>query len=288
MARAPRPSVRAWCGPPLWMMFLLPVAALAAQDAGVPGADAAAPTSPAAGPGMPRPPLPGVTRVVTYNIAALSQDPDAVVRTLEALAPHVVALQEVDRKTLRGRGVDQAQWLADQLHMHQVFAPTIPLEGGEYGLAVLSRSPVTLVKAHALPRLGQEEPRMALEARTTTAAGEPFTVVNTHLAANWRAVKPDEIRRAQARALARILGKIRGPTVLLGDFNTSREVLAPLLGKPWTPAGAVLPTYPAPSPLLALDQVWTPPKVWRVNAVEAVAASGSDHLPLVVDLALLR
>jgi len=233
---------------------------------------------------LPAPPA-GAVRVVTYNIAALSLDRAAVVETLKRLNADVVALQEVDRNTARSGNVDQAQWLATQLGMFHVFAPTIPLEGGEYGLAVLSRKPVTLVKAHRLPRLGKEEPRVALEVRTT-AGDAPLTVVNTHLAANWRAVKPDDIRRAQALVLARVLGKTKGTVLVLGDFNTSREVLQPLLGKVWTPAGDALPSYPAATPTLALDQVWTRPKDgWTVLRVAAAPLPGSDHLPVVVDLA---
>lgn len=58
------------------------------------------------------------------------------------LQPDLVALQEVDQKTGRSSGIDQAAELGHLTGMHWVFGKAMDYQGGGYGLAVLSRFPI--------------------------------------------------------------------------------------------------------------------------------------------------
>ena len=74
-------------------------------------------------------------RILSYNVRAgrgLDGSPalDRQAAVIRALAPDVVALQEVDRCTQRSGGIDQAAALAESTGMHAVFARAIDFEGG--------------------------------------------------------------------------------------------------------------------------------------------------------------
>ncbi|MDB4778333.1 endonuclease/exonuclease/phosphatase family protein, partial [bacterium] len=94
-------------------------------------------------------------RVLTYNIhhgrAMDGQfDYERLAATIAKLKPDVVALQEVDNKTERASGVDQAKRLGELLEMNHVFGNALYFSGGQYGEGVLSRFPIKDAKAHHL------------------------------------------------------------------------------------------------------------------------------------------
>ena len=93
----------------------------------------------------------------------------------------VVALQEVDVKTTRASGVDQAASLGELTKLTPAFGAAMPYAGGEYGGAILSRWPVKIRKVHQLPQEKGFEPRIAIEAVITPDNGLPeFVFVGTH------------------------------------------------------------------------------------------------------------
>lgn len=190
--------------------------------------------------------------VVSYNIKSGLYHPDAleaVARVIEALAPDLVALQEVDRGSKRTHGVDQAVWLAHRLGLHGVFgrafnivqleeeaplhprlkaakvdSPSPMFEGSdEYGNAVLSKWPIQRQVVCPLP--------MAVAWDRTVARWppEPRSVLATSLQTPYGVIKflsthfglqPDE-RLAQATALLDIVAAWapEDPLVVGGDFN---------------------------------------------------------------------
>lgn len=229
--------------------------------------------------------VPAAWVAITCNAAALSVDRTALVAALREQKPDVVCLQEMDVNTVRSGPLDQPTWLARQLGMHATVGTAMPFDGGTYGVALLTRAPLEKHRTHALPRLGTEEPRVALEAQVQTD-GRPLRVLCTHLAANWKTRNPDAIRAAQARALRKLLDAERVPTLLLGDFNTAPDTLQPLLGQEAAPLGASpLFTYPAQQPALALDHMWQFPRgAFVATSARAVTTNGSDHLPVVMTL----
>lgn len=151
-------------------------------------------------------------RLISYNIfhcEGADKKLD-IRRTASAIArenPDFAALQEVDCRTERSKGLDLAGELGTVLDMHATFAKAIPFAGGEYGVALLSKEKPLSVRRIPLPG---KEPRVLLLCEFSGC-----WVGNAHLdldpAARLKAV--DVIRDA-------IAGPAKGkPVFLAGDWN---------------------------------------------------------------------
>src|SRR3954471_4847694 len=86
--------------------------------------------------------LPKEIRVVTYNIhkgEGMDGKTDLlrIAKVLLSERPDIVALQAVDQKTRRSKGVDQATALGKLIGMKAVFSRAMDFDGGAYGNAVL-------------------------------------------------------------------------------------------------------------------------------------------------------
>ncbi len=106
--------------------------------------------------------------VMTYNIyhgedANGGSNLDAVAKIINSLKPDLVALQEVDQKTTRAKGLDLTAELSKRTGMNGVFGKAMDYAGGGYGEAVLSGYPVLNTKNNPLPHSAKAEPRTALE-----------------------------------------------------------------------------------------------------------------------------
>ncbi|UDY34517.1 endonuclease/exonuclease/phosphatase family protein [Dermatobacter hominis] len=250
---------------------------------------AAPPPPPATGPEL---------RVMTFNIHH-GEGPDGIVSldriaaTIRAADADVIGLQEVDRHFAeRSSFVDQATYLAEALEMDLVFGANIdldPLVVGQprrqYGTAILSRLPLTASGNTLLPRAPTSEQRGLLHA-SVTVEGTDVTVFVTHLQHD----SPTE-RLAQVNAITAELDATGGNVVLLGDLNAEPgspeiEHLVDTLSDAWT-TGGFGPGYTFSSvlPFKRIDYVMSSDGlVARTAAV--LTSDGSDHLPVVADVAL--
>jgi endonuclease/exonuclease/phosphatase family metal-dependent hydrolase len=86
-------------------------------------------------------------------------DIERTAKVINDYSPRFVALQEIDKVVKRSEGVDQAQELGRLTGMYSVFAPAIDLQGGQYGVAMLSKDKPISYKRLNLPGV---EPRMLL------------------------------------------------------------------------------------------------------------------------------
>ena len=119
-------------------------------------------------------------RIGTWNIRAAQSAPvDKLAAELRAMEVDVVALQEVDVGTRRGNFVDEPGELAAALGFHYVFAASIKWDEGHYGLAVLSRWPLTKVERHRVDSTPEAEPRIVLDA-TVCVGGRSLHILNHH------------------------------------------------------------------------------------------------------------
>jgi endonuclease/exonuclease/phosphatase family metal-dependent hydrolase len=243
-------------------------------------------------------------RLLTYNLHRCigtdgRLDPGRIAEVIARAGPDLVALQELDVGRARTGKVDQAQTIADRLGMQFHFHPALTLELERYGDAILSRLPMRLMKAAALPGLPHQpllEPRGALWVMVTTPEGTEVQVVNTHLGL----LAGERMVQVEALLGGGWLGHpdCTGPVVLLGDFNAiprSRAYLR-LAGR-LRDAQAVVaaeqhgqrvrPTFPTRWPILRLDHVFVSRDLHvrraevRTGPLERVA---SDHLPLLVEI----
>lgn len=227
-------------------------------------------------------------RAVTWNIHSCvgvdrAYDPDRVAASIEGLNADVVALQEVDWRTPRVRGLDQLDVLADRLGVTAVAGPCLRDHRGEYGNGLLTRHRVVAHRTTVMERRGAE-PRGVLDAELDLD-GAPLRVLATHLALSRMA------RRAQVTRLLEVLeapspgGAPDPPTLLMGDLNEwlPLRLAARRLTPGAFPSGASAPTFPARWPFLRLDRLLARPRPAALVA-RAPRVPGSDHLPLVVDL----
>ena len=238
------------------------------------------------GPELPR----QLFSVMSFNIRH-GQGMDGKVdlaRTAAAIskeAPRFVGLSEVDCRTRRTGGVDQAQELARLTGMCATFGPAIDFQGGKYGVAVLSRDRPLSSRQVPLPG---KEPRTLL-----LVEFEDCIVGVTHLS-----VSADSERRESVELMrAALAEKASKPVFVMGDWNSrpQSEVLAGLRKFVTVVSDETGRTYhghPSDGPeaeqeccidYIAIDSAHAPD--WKVVSRRTVKdETTSDHKPIVVTL----
>ena len=168
-------------------------------------------------------------KVMAYNIQHANPplrpgviDLDGIARVIKSENPDLVALQEVDVNTERsGADVNQAAEIARRLDMHYYFAKAIDYQGGEYGVAILSKFPLEETRVHRLP--SQEgtggEPRIMATAKVTLPNGVDIRFGSTHLDAQRQPVN----RELQIREIVNVSNQENLPFILAGDFNATPD-----------------------------------------------------------------
>ncbi|TWV99325.1 endonuclease [Chitinophaga pinensis] len=231
---------------------------------------------------------------MTYNIHHANPpsrpdviDLDAIARVINAQQPDLVALQEVDVHTGRsGRDVHEAALLAAKTGMHAFFAKAIPYDGGEYGIAVLSRYPVKEGQAYALPSIPgvKAEPRALCTVTVTLPGGKQVMMASTHL----DVTRNDSIRILQTKEIIRIAGKAGMPVILAGDMNAKEGSRAiNILDSTFTRTCRSCPfTIPVETPTRAIDFImYSPSAAFQVAQHRVIDERyASDHLPVMATL----
>lgn len=244
-------------------------------------------------PAPPATPPAAPLRVLVYNIhagkdAAGVDNLDRVAEMVRETGADVVLLQEVDRGTERSGRVDQLAELSRRTGFHGVFGKTLDYQGGGYGIALLSRWPVsgdTLIPLPVEPPQaragGSREPRGVLRARVDAPGGALY-VLNTHLDASGG----DTYRRQEAATLLAEAGQLpdEDARVLMGgDLNATPEsaVIGTVREAGWVDGweacgrGEGL-TYPAKAPVKRIDYLFLPPGS-GCDSAAVVGGEVSDH-----------
>ena len=224
-------------------------------------------------------------RVLTYNIhhsAGMDGviDLKRIANVIQSVKPDIVALQEVDRRTTRVGGVDQAQVLADLTGMHMAFGKAIDFSGGQYGNVVLSRFPLGDITVHLLPKSENHEQRVFLQTDIDVAKDTPLTFIATHLD---HASAVD--RMAAVGVMEDLLPKLTNPVLFAGDMNAvpDSDVMKRLM-KHFASAILDQPllTIPVDEPKRQIDYILYYPKTqWKTVHAEVLnEAVASDHRAL--------
>lgn len=188
--------------------------------------------------------------------------------------PDLVALQEVDNQCSRSRKIDQTADLARLTGMHAVFGKAMDFQGGGYGQAILSKTPIQSSQVHPLPSRG--EPRIAFEA-TVTVNGKAMKLVSVHFGLD------DLQRLAQAESLAKTLAQSPTPLILCGDFNDGPESpTLKCLRKTLTavPKKAPVLTQPAGKPEIEIDHFLVRGLSPAADLTVVPETVASDHRPV--------
>lgn len=236
-----------------------------------------------------------VLRVLTYNIhhgegVDGKLDLARIAKVITDSRADIVALQEVDQKTKRVDGIDEAAEIARLAGLQHAYGKAIDYQGGAYGQALLSRWPLEKFAVHQLPN-PQSTPEKVIEQRIAISAWvqppglKPFRFVGTHL----DATRDDTARRQQATRLIELFTQDGVPTILVGDLNSRPETPAmKTLFAAFTDASAASPAFTIPSkkPTGRIDYVLLHPAgVWKTKSSHVLPEEvASDHRPVIVEL----
>ncbi len=253
-------------------------------------------------PRTPSAPAPqhGPVRILVFNIhagkdASGASNLDAVADLIRSTNADVALLQEVDKGTKRSGSVDQLAIMAGRAGYSAVFGRSLDYDGGQYGIAALSRGGFVANFTDPLPVRplqtragGSHEPRAALVVVARTSAGN-LTALNTHLDAS----REDVYRLQEIETVLKLVKSNQRsglPSVAGGDFNAEpesevhRRVIASGLRDAWTECGKGAGfTYPADRPVKRIDYLFLAGPLHCSDA-RVIETTISDHRPLLVTL----
>ncbi len=215
-------------------------------------------------------------------------DLDAIANVIAAQNPDLVALQEVDVNIKRSGNVDQAAYLAKRLNMHFYFAKAIDHDGGDYGVAVLSRFPIEDQKKLIFSRIeGREaEDRVLATVSVKLKSGRKIKFSSTHL----DHVRNEDLRLVQVAEIVKQAEDERLPFIVAGDFNARpNSKTIKLLDEVFTRTCSNCAfTIPVIKPKEAIDFI-----AYKQNEKISVVRheviqehQASDHLPVVAKIVI--
>lgn len=263
-----------------------------------PDASSAAPTEKAREPRDPRPTrqpappsatasaCPELTeevplRVMTLNIHSgygpQGFDVARIARFIERWKVDVALLQEVDRLRAHSRFVDMPALLAQETGMDVAFGVNVRQGArGQYGVATLSRHPITSQRNTLLPNTGGLQQRGVLRT-DLDVSGTTVSVFNTHLENRSQA-----LRLRQVAATRALVAATDHPALLGGDLNSApgspmMRLARTYVRDAWFDGGSGSgATVPAAHPRVRIDYLmYTPPL--RVTRADVIASVVSDH-----------
>lgn len=225
-------------------------------------------------------PVPPYLKLILSNVNCSSTHYAALISFVQEERPDVLVVQETDAKW-----IDNLKILEDQFPHTEIVA-----RGGGSGIAIYSRR---ALKESEVIFLGNDERPCILA--SLNVGGEIVTLLAIHPHAP---IREDHFsyRNEQLGAASAFMRKIEARKILIGDLNTS--LWSPYFSRLVRESGLVdvrtgfglLPTWPTFMPLkpllmIPIDHCFVSRDITVVN-VRAGPHIGSDHLPLIVELAL--
>lgn len=222
--------------------------------------------------------------------------PEAVAQACASLQADVLALQEVDRGTVRSGFTDMARVAAEACGMMLVYRKTMDFHVGSYGNALLIKEGIQIVGDPEVlamrggyrfkRRVGGRilhgctyEPRNAILA-TLDTGDRAVTVVNTHLSTE------KELRQKQLSDIVVRVSGTAGAVAVMGDLNMNGQQAQKILhGSLLHLTSPSLATFPSPEPNRAIDHIAV--RGLEITNMETRELPVSDHRALFADIAFL-
>ena len=231
-------------------------------------------------------------RVMTYNIHVgvgmdKKLDLARIAGVINAQHPDLVGLQEVDRGVERTQRIDE---IARMTKMDYAFAFNLRYQGGQYGVAILSRYPISSFD-HRLYKNTREAERRGFIRAEVKINGRMVNFVTTHLDYQY-----EDGRVFEAEQLLAALRDVKGPLIIVGDFNDvptggAYQLAREQFADGWIESGASDQglSYPADKPAKRIDYILSR-RTDRIRTKKAwtVSTLASDHVPVVADLEIGR
>lgn len=233
-------------------------------------------------------------RVMTYNIRAADYGLNNIIATLKEAEADIIALQEVDKLVRRTGRIDQPEKIARSLHMNCEFRRHFSYQGGEFGLALLSRYKIDHVERVRVRYRELFSSLVLLKARVHTPE-RPVNVIVVH----FHPTNPfdKEITKKENNA-ARLCEAKRAfeiatihdtPFLIMGDFNANSgspeyglfsekfQDCCRIAGGLWEK------TWPAKFPITRIDYIWAS-RHFTVLRCRTLRSRASDHLPVIAEI----
>jgi len=230
-------------------------------------------------------------RVMTYNIHVgvgmdKKLDLQRIAEVINAQHPDLVGLQEVDRGVKRTEGKDEIAELAKLTGLNYAFAHNLDFQGGQYGVAILSRFPIKEID-HRKYENRREAERRGMIRVEIEIRGRTINFVTTHLDYQF-----EDGRVFETEQMLKFLEGVKGPLIVVGDFNDEPagdacKLMLTTFQDSWVSAKGKEAglSYPADHPAKRIDYVFTRQSD-RIRAKQAwiVDTLASDHLPVLAVL----
>jgi len=230
---------------------------------------------------------------MTYNIHVgigmdKKLDLPRIAEVINKEKPDLVGLQEVDRGVQRTQRIDEIAELSKLTRMDYAFAFNLPYQGGQYGVAILSRFPIKATEHRLYKNLREAERRGFIRAEVNVH-GRTLHFVTTHLDYQY-----DDGRLFEAQQMLAGLEGVNGPLIVVGDFNDlptgqTYQLMRNAFNDAWIDGrgtGEGL-SYPADKPAKRIDYIFMRSKdPIRTRRAWTVQTLASDHIPVVADLEL--
>eukprot|EP00913_Durusdinium_trenchii_P010552 g9896.t1 len=142
--------------------------------------------------GVPRPmqssPVPPSTvphriKLLTYNVhSCIGTDrrlaPERIAEVIASVEPDIIGLQELDVGRRRTGNIDQAHVIGSILEMKYHFHAALNVAEEQYGDAILTALPASMIKAGPIPSVGEQRGALWIE---VDLGSQRLQVFNTHL-----------------------------------------------------------------------------------------------------------
>lgn len=225
-----------------------------------------------------------VIRVMTYNIhRGISVDNkldlDEIVETIKSSGAEIIALQEVERFSVRTRFQDQIHYIADKLSMQYAYGKSLNILNGQYGNAILSKYPIEEYEVIELPSEGEK--RTLLRARLN-AFGNNIITYNTHLG-----LKQSE-RDLQIEEIVKLTTEDKN-ILLMGDFNSKVDKLG-IITENYKDCASFensynRATFDKDGLIERIDYIFVS-RNFEVKLYDVLESTASDHYPVVCTIEL--
>jgi len=229
-------------------------------------------------------------KIMSYNIHIGNPpskpgiiDLEAIIKAINIENPDLIALQEVDVNTGRSGKINQAEIIAKRLKMNFYFAKAIDHDGGDYGICILSKYPLSEAKTYHLTTLKDTggEPRVLATAKIRLNNRKFIMFGATHLDHLNISVNRD----VQMEEINQIALKETLPFIIAGDLNAVEESSAiKKMDRVFTRTCQKCdPTFPVVKPSRTIDFIaFKTGNTFSIIEHRVVQEHyASDHLPVI-------
>ena len=229
---------------------------------------------------------------MTYNIHVgvgmdKKLDLQRIADVINKEKPDLVGLQEVDRGVKRTEGKDEIAELASMTRMDYAFAHNLDYQGGQYGVAILSRFLLKNVDHRMFENKREAERRGMLRVEVEVDR-KLVNFVTTHLDYQYM-----DGRVFETEQMLRFLEGVNGPMIVVADLNDepsgdAYKLMLTKFSDAWIVSRAKGDgfSYPADKPIKRIDHIFYRGVGLKATKSHVVATLASDHVPVVAELQL--